>query len=262
VHLAYLDAGADCIVTSSYQASIAGLVARGLSKDDASLVLRRSVELAIEARELYLERPNSSDVRRPLVAASIGPYGAALADGSEYDGHYGVPRDVLKEFHEQRWTVLADTHADLFACETIPSFAEAEVLRELIDQSPGVFAWISFSCRDGERISDGTPISECAALFEGQDRVVALGVNCTAPAHVSSLIDRLREASSKPVVVYPNSGEAWDAVRREWIGTSDPTGFATMTREWHDRGARLIGGCCRIGPRHIAETKAALEKSR
>lgn len=251
VHLAYLDAGADCIITASYQASIGGLRARGLSSSEAKRVLRRSVDIAVEAREIYLDRRGSARRIEPLVAASIGPYGASLANGSEYTGDYDVSRAALRGFHQERWNILEETPADLFACETIPSYAEAEVLKELIEQSPERFAWISFSCRDGERISDGTPLVECSAMFENLDRVVAVGVNCTAPALVTSLIDGLATSSRKPVVVYPNSGETWDARSRTWIGSSDPPSFASMAREWREHGAALIGGCCRIGPEQI-----------
>jgi len=260
VHLAYLDAGADCIITSSYQASLEGFLAHGLSKEEARRALLRSIDLAIEARDLYLARSSTTGVRphRPLVAASIGPYGASLANGSEYSGQYGVSREALREFHQWRWGILADTAADLFACETIPSYAEAEVLQELIEESPDIFAWVSFSCRDGERISDGTPIEDCAALFADQDRVVALGVNCTAPEFVSSLIGRLRNATRKPIIVYPNSGEMWDAANRRWTGTSDPSDYVSLATEWRSRGASLIGGCCRIGPRHIRALAEAI----
>ncbi len=261
VHLAYLEAGADCIITSSYQASIAGLSDAGLPRDEAVEVLKRSVDLALEARAMYLRvKHRSTDERpAPLVAASIGPYGASLADGSEYTGDYGISNNALHEFHLERWERLAQTSVDLFACETIPSANEAEVFRTLLERAPSLFAWMSFSCRDGERISDGTPLAECAAMFDDCEQVVAVGINCTAPRHVSSLIECVRKgAPRKPVIVYPNSGEVWDGKRRVWIGMSEPSACAHASREWRELGARLIGGCCRVGPEHIRAMRQTL----
>ena len=151
---------------------------------------------------------------------------------------------------------------DLLACETIPSYQEAEVLLGLLQQTPDRFAWVSFSCRDGLHISDGTPITECVALFDACPQVVAVGVNCTAPRHISSLIERVREgAPGKEVVVYPNSGEVYDGAARTWTGTSNPMDCGLAAGEWLRRGARLIGGCCRMGPQHIQAMRDVLLKS-
>jgi homocysteine S-methyltransferase len=220
VHRDYLDAGADCLITATYQASIPGLQAEGLSEERAARLLRDAVATAREARDEFFEGREQPDEgrARPIVAASVGPYGAYLADGSEYRGNYRITRGELLAFHEPRWEALIDSEADLLACETIPSAQEAEVLLGLLEQTPGFPAWVSFSCRDGERISDGTPLSDCVALFEECDSVIAVGVNCTAPRHVNSLIERVRHAApTKRVVVYPNSGQTYDAERREWV---------------------------------------------
>ncbi len=261
VHLAYLDAGADCITTASYQASVGGFLAEGFSEKEARSLIRKAVTLADEAREAFLAQSTLKDAPhlRPLIAASIGPYGASLANGAEYRGNYGVSNQTLRAFHEPRWEILAASPADLLACETIPSYQEAEVLLALLRQTPDRFAWMSFSCRDGTHISDGTPIAECAALFETCEQVVAVGINCTAPHHISSLIDQVRAgAPGKPVVVYPNSGEAYDGTMRTWVGTSDPLDCSRAAGEWFRQGARLIGGCCRMGPQHINAMRAAL----
>jgi len=261
VHHSYLAAGADCIIAASYQASIKGFVEGGWSVTDAKALLRRSVDLADEARTVFLEQPATR--LRPLVAASIGPYGAYLANGAEYQGNYGISKEDLRAFHEPRWEILSDAVADhvvdLFACETIPSFSEAEVLLNLLRQTPGLYAWVSFSCRDGENISDGTPIRECAELLDDCDQVVAVGVNCTAPEHVASLIEQLCEITTKTeIVVYPNSGEVYDANLKTWSGTEDPVSCGIAAREWFDKGARLIGGCCRTGPLHVETMRVAL----
>ena len=256
VHRAYLEAGANCIIAASYQASIPGFLAGGWTEDEATSLLRTAVILAQEARETYLDsRPLPL---RPLVAASIGPYGAYLANGAEYRGDYGLSKQALREFHEPRWEILTSASPDLLACETIPNFQEAEVLLDLLSQTPHQFAWVSFSCHDGEHISDGTPIRDCAALLDDCEQVVAVGVNCTAPRYISSLVEQLHAAmSNTEVVVYPNSGEVYNAGTKTWQGTSEPLSCGPIAREWHARGARLIGGCCRMGPAHIEAIGAA-----
>lgn len=261
VHLSYLEAGADCIISASYQASLPGFQAEGLPVKQAKSLIKKTVALASEARDEFLENFGNHLGQRlhPLVAASVGPYGAYLADGSEYLGDYGVSSDELRAFHEPRWQALVETAADLIACETIPSFQEAEVLLKIMQQTPHIPAWISFSCRDGEHISDGTPVADCAALFADCDQVIAVGVNCTAPRFISALIEQVRKgAPNKPVVAYPNSGENYDATRRVWVGISDPVDFAKAACEWRAKGAALIGGCCRTGPEHIKTMRRAL----
>ncbi len=226
--------------------------------------MNKAVALANEARDEYLARSTTKGTTRlrPLVAASIGPYGASLATGAEYRGDYGVSNETLRAFHEPRWEVLATAPVDLLACETIPSYQEAEVLLALLQSTPDRFAWMSFSCRDGMHISDGTPIVECAALLATCDQVVAVGVNCTAPQHIPSLIEQVREgACEKPVVVYPNSGEIYDGATRTWAGTSDPMDCGLAATDWFGRGARLIGGCCRMGPAHITAMREVLLNS-
>ena len=245
-HLSYLAAGADCIVTSTYQASIPGFLAAGISVVKAKALIRKAVEIAVEATEHCLDsiEKNSQSRMRPLVAASVGPFGAYLADGSEYRGNYSASTEQLRSFHESRWEVLVDTSADIFALETIPSFREAVVLLELLQSTPDVRAWISFSCRDESRISDGTRIEECAALFGDCEQIVAIGVNCTAPQYISSLIDNTRKgAPDKPIVVYPNSGEIYDGKHKCWGGLQDKNNFGTAAKQWFNLGARLLGGC-------------------
>ncbi len=220
VHRSYLEAGADCLITATYQASIPGLRARGLSDRQAAKVLSSAVAMARDVRDEMVEhwRGRNEPRLRPIVAASVGPYGAFLADGSEYRGRYGVSRDDLRAFHEPRWEALSDSGADLLACETIPDVNEAEVLLELFEQTPGARGWISFSCRDGESIRDGTPLTACAALFEGCQRVIAVGANCTAPRHIASLIRCARRgAPGKNIVVYSDgTGNRVKCVRIPW----------------------------------------------
>ncbi len=259
VHLDYLAAGADCITGASYQATLAGLERRGLGQNAAADCLRLSVDLARQARDTFWSREQDRAGRqRPLVAASIGPYGAYLADGSEYRGDYGLDVDALVTFHKARFAILATCGADLLACESIPAREEAEALLQLLRATDGVCAWFSFTCRDGARLSDGTPIATVAAEIDREERVAAIGVNCTAPRFIPSLLEALRKSTSKPLVVYPNSGESYDAARKRWDGPRSPVDFVAAAQGWVDAGARLVGGCCRTGPDHIRRLRSAL----
>lgn len=259
VHYDYLAAGADVITTASYQATFEGFARRGLDYDQAAELMRLSVRLALEARDAFWAEPANRTGRvRPLVAASVGPYGAYLADGSEYRGDYGLSVDELMAFHRPRMAVLAAARADLLACETIPCEIEGEALVALLGGFPGVPAWLSFSCRSGEEVSDGGSFGACAALAERSEQVVAVGVNCTAPRYIEDLLRLARSATQKPLLCYPNSGEAWDPRNNCWIGSTGVTDFHTPALRWHAAGASLIGGCCRTTPQDIRDMREAL----
>lgn len=247
-HLEYINAGAQVIATASYQATLPGLLKEGYSSKEAKTILIKSVELAQEA----IRRSQAPHEKTPLIAASIGPYGAYLADGSEYKGNYTVSKKVLIDFHEERMSTFNDSAADIIAIETIPSLIEAEVLSELLNKFDKP-AWISFSCKDEGHINDGSPIEKVISLFEEHPTVFAVGVNCTHPKYISGLIRKLKESTNKKLLVYPNSGEAYNAQTKEWLGLSEPLSFAEMAKEWISLGADMIGGCCRIGPKHIKE---------
>jgi len=254
-HRAYFDAGAEIAISASYNASRAGFHQLGVGGDEADRLIASSVALAREACDEFAADNPGAGVR--LVAASVGPYGAVLNDGSEYTGNYGVSRNVLHQFHEHRMRILDRAGADVLACETIPSRLEAIVLAELLADvvTP---AWVCFSCRNAQEISDGTPIDEVCAIFREHPRVLALGVNCTAPQHVASLIEKIRcAAPNKSVVVYPNSGESYDAGSMDWSGSVGVDDAVAYVPDWLAAGATLIGGCCRVGPaqiRAIADT--------
>ncbi len=259
VHGDYLRAGADCIVSASYQATMQRFQERGLGAAEARRLLERSVELAVEARDAFWSEPGNRVGRlRPLVAASVGPYGAYLADGSEYTGHYGLSAAALRAFHQDRWEILAGSDADILACETIPSREEGQVLLALLRETLDAFAWFSFTCRDGERLSDGTPLAEMLAELEDEARIIAVGINCTSPVLVPDLIAAAVGVTAKPVVAYPNSGETYDAAARRWLGETSAPDFGRSGEQWHASGARLIGGCCRTGPRHIRAIRERL----
>jgi homocysteine S-methyltransferase len=246
VHTAFFRAGAMIATTASYQASFDGFADSGISRDDTIRLLRRSVELAKTARD------EVGDAGR-RVAASVGPYGAALADGSEYRGRYGLRVAQLEDWHRPRLEVLADAGADVLALETIPDVDEAEALVNLV-QSLGVPAWLSYTI-DGTRTRAGQPLADAFAVAVGVPEIVAVGVNCCAPDDVLPAIGQAQE-TGKPVIVYPNSGERWDSARRAWVG---PSRFsARLAVQWAAAGARVIGGCCRVRPTDIAELATAL----
>ena len=254
-HLAFFRAGARVATTASYQATLAGFAARGIGHDEAVALLRRSVALASLARDRYREERAAAGVPDPgplLVAASIGPYGAMLADGSEYRGRYGLPVGALVDFHRERLAILAAGGADLLAVETIPELDEAVAIARLLGETPGARAWVSFSCRDGGHLRGGPPIEEAVEAVAGSPAVLAVGVNCTAPEHVETLVRRVRAVTRKPVVAYPNSGEGWDAAARRWTGAEAGRVDGAAARRWHAAGATLIGGCCRVTPDQVA----------
>lgn len=245
-HSEFFAAGAEVAITGSYQVSFEGLQRAGYDEAATEGLLRSSVSLAARARD--------ASGRDGFVAASIGPYGAMLADGSEYTGAYGRTVAQLAAWHHRRLGVLMDAGADLLAIETIPSLAEGEaVLREVA--GTGVAAWLSYTV-DAGALRSGESLAEAFALVQGVDEIVAVGVNCCDPAEVPAAIAAARAATDKAIVVYPNSGEQWDAKNRRWRGTG---GFSPeMIAGWRDAGATIIGGCCRIGPADIAGIAAVL----
>lgn len=247
-HLAFYRAGADVATTASYQASVEGFARHGVSAAEAESLLRDSVRLARVAAALA----EAEDGVRRLVAASIGPYGAVCADGSEYTGDYGVDDRFLRDFHLRRTAVLADSGADLLAVETIPSEQEVAVLLGVLDElAPSTPAWLSLTCADERRTRHGEDVARVFGLAASSPQVVAVGVNCTAPEHVLGLVERAVAATGKPAVAYPNSGEAWDAVARAWTGPGAVVDGA-LAQAWVAAGALYVGGCCRVGSADIA----------
>lgn len=257
VHRAYIEAGAECIETASYQVSRMGYAECGYAPERADAALLRAVELA---RIAASEFPS----RRIVVAASLGPYGAALHNGAEYTGDYNCAFAELVDFHRQRIAVLATARGvqrpDVLAFETIPSLEEARAVGEALADWPELPAWFSFTCRDTGHVAHGEKLRECAAAVADLPQTVAIGVNCTRPAFISSLISELRAASDKPILVYPNSGEGWDAAHRRWTGTSDPHEYGAKAKEWFRAGAQVVGGCCRTRPEHIRAVAEDFER--
>lgn len=254
LHYDYFKAGADCAITASYQATLEGFMKRGLNAEQAYALLQKSVELAIEARdEFWAEESNRVGRSKPFVAASVGPYGAYLADGSEYRGNYGLTEEQLIAFHRPRMKALIEAGAELMACETIPSPLEARALVKLLGEFPGVSAWISFSCKDEAHVCEGERLEVCIRQVEASPQVAAVGVNCTSPKFIPALIREAKKATSKPILVYPNSGETYDASKNDWDGHSAYSSFGEEAKVWYAAGARLIGGCCRTSPKDIQD---------
>ena len=260
VHARFLAAGADCIISATYQASFPGLARYGLSDKESERLFRFAVELAAEERNRFWRDPaNREGRRRPLVAASVGPYGAFLADGSEYTGDYRADDAALAAFHWRRLDLLARSGADLLAIETIPSAREGRVLRRLLDRlDDPPPAWVSFTCRDGGHLSDGTPVEEVAADLADCARVRWVGANCTPPKHLAALIPKFRAATAKPAVAYPNGDGRWDPVRKVWETPAETADLPELALDWRRLGATVIGGCCRTRPKDIREIRGAL----
>jgi homocysteine S-methyltransferase len=259
LHYDYYAAGASVAITASYQASYEGFAAEGIGGDETTSLLRLSVELARRARERY-RRDHPGRPRALFVAASVGPFGAISHDGAEYRGDYGLSVDALVDFHARRFEVLADSGADFLACETIPVLDEAEACVRLLERHGNVRAWLSFTSPDGAYTSHGEPLVDCARLADGTASVIAVGVNCVKPEIVGAAIRSLRQGTAKPIVVYPNSGERWNAGDECWHGSPGQEGLAALAPQWIAAGARLVGGCCRVGPRDIASLAEALAR--
>jgi homocysteine S-methyltransferase len=247
-HLSYFTAGAEVATTASYQASIDGFVRAGSSPAEAQQLIKRSVRLAEQARASF------QDDHDRWIAGSVGPYGAALADGSEYRGDYDLSVTELRRWHRPRIELLAEAGADVIALETIPCLAEVEALVAEVDGS-GQPCWLSITCA-GERTRAGEPAEEAFALARDVAEIIAVGVNCIDPADAYGLVQTASRTTGKPGVIYPNSGERWDAFEKTWKG---PTTFrAEEVEGWIIGGARLVGGCCRVGPTEINEIRDLL----
>jgi homocysteine S-methyltransferase len=270
VHRAYLEAGADCILTASYQVSRMGYAEYGLPEARADQALLKAAELAQQAvKEWRIETGAEATgaERRVVVASSLGPFGAALHNGSEYHGNYGRSFAEIVAFHRSRIEVLGATMKDaaavkdgsvpdLLAFETLPSLEEARAIYEALRDFPDLPVWFSFTCRDEKHVAHGELLRECAALVAALPQAVAVGVNCTYPALIEGLIGELKAATLKLIVVYPNSGEGWDAEKRVWTGASDAVGFGESAKKWFAAGAQIVGGCCRTRPEHVMKIAA------
>ena len=245
VHAAYFRAGAMIATTASYQASFEGFAARGIGRDGpwgrcAAAAQRRARPRAPAMRlaeAAYWSRHRS------------GRTAPRLRTGRSIAGATGCPSRHWREWHRPRLEILAAAGADVLALETMPDVDEAEALVDVL-REVGVPAWLSYTI-DGTRTRAGQSLADAFAAAAGVPEIVAVGVNCCAPADVLPAIG-LASKTGKPVIVYPNSGERWDG--RSWVGRSRFS--ARLASQWFAAGARIIGGCCRVGPADIAEVSA------
>lgn len=261
VHYDYFKAGADCATTASYQASPLGFAKKGISLDESIKLIKKSVELAQQAKEQYLTQIGKN---KPLfIAGSVGPYGAYLADGSEYTGNYQLSEEEFIEFHQIRIQALIDAKADILACETLPNFAEIKALVKVLKQYPSMTAWFSFTLKDANHLSDGTPLKEVIDYLNNVDQVVSVGINCIALEEVTAALTVLQNLTRKPLIVYPNSGEQYDPTTKQWHKNHQHNcTFKNQLPTWLKLGAKLIGGCCQTTPKDIAEIADYLKNTK
>lgn len=261
VHRNYFEDGSDCGITCSYQASMKGLLENGYSKEQAKELIVKSVTLFLEARdEWWNSKKENTDRMYPLCLASVGPYGAYLADGSEYRGHYSITKEELKEFHQERMELLWNAGADLLLMETIPSLEEAMILSDLAEGLQADY-WISFSCQDGKHINEGDLIQDCVRILsKDHPHLKMVGVNCTKPEYIDSLIQEIKKGTSLPIAVYPNSGEEYDPLTKSWHGKGYKKKFEEYALDYYRLGAFAVGGCCRSVDSHIQQVVLAKEQ--
>jgi homocysteine S-methyltransferase len=260
VHRQYLEAGADCIITSSYQASIEGFLEKGFSEEKAVDLIKLSINIAKEERDIFWANLEDKNKRiKPLVAASIGPYGAYLANGSEYTGDYGIGDEELKQFHKKRLEIILETSPDLLAIETIPILKEVKIICELLKELKKIPTWVTFSAKNESTTNGGDDIKECMRFLENQDCVSAVGINCTAPQYIPKLIENIKSVSSKPIVVYPNGGSKYNPILKVWEkGEISALEYSKLSLLWFQKGAKIIGGCCETSPEEILNIRERL----
>ena len=260
VHYDYFKAGADCAITASYQATPMGFAQKGIELEESIKLIKTSVKLAQQAKMQYL-----NDIKQDkalLIAGSVGPYGAYLANGSEYTGDYQLSESEFIAFHKDRVTALIDAGVDILACETMPSFLEIKALVKLIQQFSMVNCWFSLTLKDQQHISDGTPLTEVIEYLNSIEQIVSVGINCIALEKVTPALEVLSKLTSKPLIVYPNSGEQYDPTTKQWHKNHHYNcTFANQLDTWIKLGAKLIGGCCQTTPEDIVEIHQLLNKS-
>jgi len=260
VHLDYFRAGADCGITCSYQATIPGLMKQGMSEDAAEELIVKSVEIFREARDEWWNNKEKDNRSYPLCLAGIGPYGAYLADGSEYRGNYGISDETLRDFHKRRMELLWNAGADILLLETQPSLHEVLIEAELAENMNADY-WISFSCRDGVHINEGDKIEDAVRMIShDHPHLRMVGVNCTKPEYIVSLIHEIQKGTDLPIAVYPNSGKQYDPTTKTWHGVPDQLSFGEYALRYYEAGTTAVGGCCTTIAEDICDVKEARDR--
>lgn len=259
VHRQYLNAGADIIITSSYQASIEGFLQKGFSKEEAIRLIKLSINIAKDTRDEFWKINKKENRIKPLVAASIGPYGAYLADGSEYSGNYKISDEKLKEFHKERLELILEEKPDLLAIETIPILKEVKLIVEVLKELENIPTWVCFSAKDENTTNSNDDIKECMNFLQNQNCIDAVGINCTAPQYIPQLIENIKSVCTKPIVAYPNGGSRYNPTTKVWErGDISSSEYAKLAHLWFTKGASIIGGCCETGPKEVKEIRKIL----
>lgn len=258
VHTSYFEAGADITITDTYQANVEAFKKVGFTEDQSEKLITEAVRLALESRDdFYATLPTAERAKRalyPLVAGSVGPYGAYLADGSEYTGHYQLTNEAYQTFHQRRMRLMDEAGVDVFAFETQPNFDETKALADLLrEKFSDRFAWLTFSIKDPEHLCDGTSLAKAVSYFEDNPQISAVGVNCTSMNLIEDSIKTIASNTNKPIIVYPNNGDIYDPKTKTWTPNPNATAFAELTPKWLAAGAKIVGGCCRTTPADIEQ---------
>lgn len=265
VHRSYFESGADIAITNTYQANVSKFMELGLSETESENLITKAVSLAKKARDDYFgtltQSEKSHRAKHPLVAGSVGPYGAYLADGSEYTGDYNMTKTEYQNFHRQRMELLNQAGVDLFAFETQPNFDEANALVDLlVKEFPQQHAWLTFSVKDSDSLCDGTVLAEAVKYFNDVEQISAIGVNCTTLENIEDIVKNVNEVTDKPIIVYPNNGDIYDPETKTWQANPQADTFTDLVPEWLEAGAKLLGGCCRTTPEDIKEIADIVNK--
>lgn len=252
IHQAYLKSGANILTTATYQANPIFLKAQHAILSNGHTLIGRAVDIVKKVKTDFVNA--NPFEQQPLIAGSVGPYGAYLNDGSEYTGNYDLTIDTLKKFHYPHLKLLAENDVDFFAFETIPNFTEATALNDLLRESfPNSMAWLSLSINDNLDLCDDTPLAKVLNYIADNPQIFAIGVNCTNIENINPIIQILKTHTSKAIVVYPNNGDIYNKEEGKWIPRADSPSFTEVVPTWIKSGATIIGGCCRTTPKDIQD---------
>ena len=257
-HMDYFNAGAELIITDTYQANVQAFEKAGYSKTEAEQFIRNAVKIAKKARDDFEKQTGKHN----YVAGTIGAYGAYLADGSEYRGDYQLTSDEYLAFHLPRLKLVLAEKPDLIALETQPKLAEPVTVLDWLKEQRQIPVYVSFTLKDAKHLSDGTPIAEAVKKISQYQQVFAIGINCVSPTIVQDALSEFSQYTKKPLVVYPNLGASYDPQIKQWRKFTNDFNFEELTKSWYQAGARLIGGCCTTGPKEINQIKQAIDELR